>query len=310
MPLTETKSRTRICNPFVGALTIIGLSTLPYFHDFITDSEGLRSWVPVLGIEKILTDSNNKILGFSAYRVFLYTFFIFVFAAIGWAGWYRTARNKYYGNGLLLVLFSGLYQVVLIVLNLRRTMFNELEPKLILLALLFLALGYFSYKKHGLSSKKVVVWSSLSILAILPYLHDVLTSRDGEIWSWVPNLGIESFLTDSQGMVRGFRSYRLLLYLFGIYIFSHLGWIGWFMDAKGKKYRAFLLVPAALSLYQVILIMMSRRETEFNSPSINLYITIGLSILLAINFYYNNNVSPETEKVTKSKNIKTSESEN
>ena len=310
MPSTETKSRTRICNPFMGALAIIGLSTLPYFHDFITDSEGLKSWVPVIGIENFLTDSNEKILGFSTYRVFLYTFLVFVFASIGWAGWYRSARDKYYGYGLLLALSSGIYQIALIVLDLRRSIFNELETKLILLSLLFLILGYLSYKKHGLNIKKITVWLSLAFLAVFPYLHDVLTDRGGAIWSWVPNFGIESFLTDSEGMVRGLRSYRLLLYLFGIYLFSHLGWIGWFMDAKGKKYRAFLLVPAALSLYQIVMILMSWRETEFNSPSINLYITVGLSILLAINFYFNNRVSKKNGPIDKRTAIKPAENEN
>lgn len=307
---TETRLKTGICNPFMVALGIIGLSTLPYFHEFITNAEGLKPWVPVLGVENFLTDSNNKILGFSTYRVFLYTFLIFVFASIGWAGWYRMAKDKYYGNALLLVLISGVYQVFLIVFNLRRTVLNELEPKLIMLSFLFLVLGFLSYRKHGISVVKVIVWGLVAVSATLPFLHDVITNRNGASWSWVPNLGIESFLTDSEGMVRGLRSYRLLLYLFGIYLFSHLGWIGWFMDAIGKKYRVFLLVPAALSLYQIILILLSSRETEFNSPSINLYITVGLSILVAINFYFNNKVSPETEVIDKRSTIETSENEN
>jgi len=275
----------------MGALAIIGLSTLPYFHDFITDSEGLKTWVPIVGIENILTDSNQKVLGFSTYRVFLYTFLIFVFASIGWAGWYRSTRNKFYSNGLFLVLLSGIYQIILIILNLRRSIFNELQNKLILFGLLFLLLSFLSFKNYRFTLKRLIAWLTLAVLVVMPYLHDILTDKGGAIWPWVPNLGIESFLTDSSGMVRGLRSYRLLLYLFGIYLFSHVGWIGWFMDAKGRKYRAFLLVPAALSLYQIVLIVLSRRETEFNSPSINLYITVGLSILLAINFYFNNTVS-------------------
>jgi hypothetical protein len=307
---TETRLKTRICNPFMVALGIIGLSTLPYFHDFITDADGLMAWVPVLGIESFLTDSNNRILGFSTYRVFLYTFLIFVFASIGWAGWYRIAKNKYYSNALLLVLTSGVYHVFLMVFNLRRTVVNELEPKLIMLSSLFLMLGYLSCRKHRISVRKVIVWVLVSVLATLPLLHDVITNRNGESWSWVPNLGIEAFLTDLEGMVRGLRSYRLLLYLFGIYLFSHLGWIGWFMDAEGKKYRVFLLVPAALSLYQVILILLSSRETEFNSPSINLYLTVGISILVAINFYYNNKVSPKTEVMDNKTTINTRENEN
>lgn len=82
------------------------------------------------------------------------------------------------------------------------------------------------------------------------------------------------------------------------------------MDAKGKKYRAFLLVPAALSLYQIVMILMSWRETEFNGPSINLYITVGPSILLAINFYFNNRVSKKNEPIYERTAIIPEENEN
>lgn len=309
-PSMATRLRTRICNPFMGALVIIGLSTLPYFHDFITDPEGVKPWVPTLGIQDLLTDSNNKILGFSAYRVFLYTFLIFVFASIGWTGWYRSVKHKYYGSAVFLVMSSGIYQVLLIIFNLRRTVFNELQPKSTVLLISFLILGYVAYRKHGISFKKMVVWILFLVLATFPYLHDVITERNGSVRAMFPNFGLESFLTDSNGMVRGLRSYRLLLYLFGIYAFSHIGWIGWFMDCRGKKYRAFLLVPAALSFYQVVLIIMSFRDTEFNSPSINLYITLTVSILVAVNFFFNNRVYGKAEEFSKNTNFKTSEHEN
>ena len=292
-------------------MIILGLSTLPYFHDIITNPDGLKSWVPVIGIENLLSDANDKVLGFSTYRVFLYTFLIFLFASIGWWGWYQSAKNKFYGNALLLVFASGAYHIVLIVLNLRRTVLNELTPKLILFGLLFFFLGFFSIKKYGPSLHKVIIWALLFVLATLPFFHDVITDKGGSLRVWVPNLGIESILTDSEGNVRGLRSYRLLVYLFSIYLFSHLGWIGWFMDSRGRRYRPFLLVPAALSLYQVIVIAMSWQETEFNSPSIKLYITLVLSILLAVNFFYNNKFFSKTgTSIQNTSTIKSTENEN
>tara|TARA_R110001583_G_scaffold135308_1_gene287093 strand:+ start:747 stop:1604 length:858 start_codon:yes stop_codon:yes gene_type:complete len=283
------------------------LSTLPYFHDIITNTDGLKSWVPVFGLENLLTDANDKILGFSTYRVFLYTFLIFLFTTIGWAGWYRNAKTKYYRNGLFLVFASGAYHVALIVLNIRRTILNDLAPKLILLGLLFLMLGYFATRMHGLTFRKVIVYVILFMLAILPFLHDVITDNGGTLRPWIPNFGIEAILTDSEGLVRGLRSYRLLIYLFSIYLLSHLGWIGWFMDSRGKRYRPFLLIPVALSLYQVIVIVMSWRETEFNSPSIKLYVTLGLGIILAINFFYYNKYAPRATKTLQ--NTKTNENQ-
>ncbi len=296
MQLTETKFRTAICSPFLGALVIIGLSTLPYMHDIITNKEGLKSWVPVLGIESFLSDSNNRIIGFSSYRIFLYTFLIFIFSSIGWMGWYQNAKGKFYERAVQLVLASGLCQIGLILFNLRRTIWNELSPKLLLFSTLFLVFGFFSLKNNGATLRKIVVWVLLYVSATLPFFHDIITDRTGVLRELIPNFGIEKLLTDSQGYVRGLKSYRLLVYLFCIYLFSHLGWIGWFMDSRKKKIRPFLLVPATLSLYQMILIVMSWRETEFNSPSANLYITLGLSFILAINFFYNNNYSPKTIK--------------
>ena len=83
------------------------------------------------------------------------------------------------------------------------------------------------------------------------------------------------------------------------------------MDSMGRRYRPFLLVPVALSLYQVIVIAMSWQETEFNSPSIKLYITLVLSILLAINFFYNNRFFAKPEITIKNTTtIKSNENEN
>lgn len=300
-----------IPDSFWVALAIILLSTLPYFHDIITDSDGIKGWVPNLGIESLLTDANGKVHGFSTYRVLLYTLLIFSFAAIGMAGWYQSARFKHYSKALLVVLISAVYHVLLIVFNLRKTIFDDINLKMILFSALVLVTSYFSIKRYGWSVKKIVTWALVYIMAMLPFYHDFITERGVGLRSWVPVLGIEELLTDSEGYVRGLGSYRVLVYLFSIYLFSHLGWIGWFFSSEGRKYRPFLLVPAALSLYQVILILMSWRETEFNSPSVNLYISIGLSVLLAINFFYNNKTSPEiTISQNKRTTIKSKESEN
>jgi hypothetical protein len=287
-PLTVRKSKIRILDTFWGALFIILASTLPYFHDIITNTAGLKSWVPVVGIEQFLTDSNNFILGFSTYRVFLYTFLIFVFATIGWFGWYKNAKTKFYANALLLVLLSSTYQLGIIILNLRRTDWNDTSLKLLFLGILFIVLNYFSFKNTKLTLRKIVFCLLFFGLSLLPFFHDLLTNIDGTLKSWTPNLGIEKMLTDENGYVRGLISYRVLVYMFCIHLFAHLGWFGWFMSSQGKKYRPFLLVPVALSLFQVIIIAMSWNETEFNSPSSKLYITLALSLLLAINFYFNN----------------------
>lgn len=308
---TKKKSRTRILDSFWGALAILVLSTLPYFHDIITDADGLKSWVPILGIENLLTDSNGKIFGFSTYRVFLYTLLLFVFASIGWLGWYQSAKRKFYGSPLLLVTISGIYQIVLILLNLKRTFWNDPTLKVSLLIAAFLTLGFFYIKKKDFNINKLITYGLLLIIAVLPFYHDVLTDRDGLLRSWMPNFGLETILTNNEGFVYGFLSYRALVYFFCIHLFAHLGWIGWFMDAKGKRFRPFLLMPIAQSLYQLIVIIMSWWESRLNDVDIKLYITLVLCIFLAINFFYNNKVSPKIDiAIKKTPTIKSNESEN
>lgn len=318
MQLTATKLKNRICSPFMGVLVILILSTLPYFHDIISTKDGLKDWVPILGIERLLTGTDKSILGYSTYRVFLYTFLIFSFGMVGFLKWFSSTKHKFYRYALLGATISSIYHVMLIVFKLRRTVLNDPEYKLLGLALLFLTLALLTIKKQWNNSTKKasIVFKTIGfcvaffLISLLPFLHDVITDRNG-LLPHIPNLGIEKMLTDENNMVRGLNSYRLLLYLLGIYLFAHIPWIGAFMDSRGSRIRPFLLVPVVLSLYQVIIILMSWRETEFNSPSANLYITLGLSLLLAINFFYNNKVSPQSRIIQKERaTIKSNENEN
>ncbi len=306
---TKKKLRTRIPDSFWGAMAIIGLSTLPYLHDIITDEDGLKSWGPLLEIEKALTDSNGNVLGFSTYRVFLYTLLIFVFAGIGWAGWFQRAKDKFYGYALLLATASGFYYIGLILFNLRRSIWNDPTLKFSLLVISFLIL--FFLNKIQINFRKVLIWILLFLISVLPFYHDILTDRSGAVRSWMPNFGLGFLLTDVDGSVYGFLSYRALTYFLCIHLFAHICWIGWFMDARGEKYRPFLLIPMAQSLYQLIIIIMSWWQSRLNDVDIRLYITIVLGIILAINFYYNNIYYPKSKIAQKNRTtIKSSENEN
>ena len=129
------------------------------------------------------------------------------------------------------------------------------------------------------------------VASSFPYIHDMISARDGSISGWVPNFGIAALITDAEGYVLGFSSYRVFLYMLFMQLFAHLGWLGWFFSAKGKAYRFALLVPVGLSLYSICLILFNLRNTNFNEPSVKFGITIGLSLLLIVNFFFNNTSS-------------------
>ena len=135
----------------------------------------------------------------------------------------------------------------------------------------------------------------LVFISTLPYFHDMVTYRDGSIKGWVPDFGLKELLTGPDGKVMGFSSYRVFIYMFFIHLFAHIGWVGWFFDARGKSYRFFLLVPVVLSAYTVALLLLNARATDFNQADVKLYITLGLTIVLIFHFFMNRKEPQDTK---------------
>ena len=149
-PLIRTKSQRTILKNLTVSILIICVSSLPYIHDLITiKGEGLAPWVPDFGLEKALTASDGKVMGFSSYRVFLYTLLIHLFAHIGWVGWMMDAKGKSYRFALLVpVVLSG-YTVALLLFNARATKYNEPDTKFyltLILSLIVIFNFFFNYK--------------------------------------------------------------------------------------------------------------------------------------------------------------------
>ena len=132
-------------------------------------------------------------------------------------------------------------------------------------------------------------------ISSLPYFHDVITIKGEGLKDWVPDFGLQELLTDSSGKVMGFSSYRVFIYTLLLHLFAHIGWVGWMLDAKGKSYRFFLLVPVILSGYTVALLLLNARATAFNEFDTKIYITLGLTIILILNFFINRKTKKDGE---------------
>ena len=127
----------------------------------------------------------------------------------------------------------------------------------------------------------------LSLIAVLPFLHDVLTERGVGIKPWVPNLGIEEFLTSENGRIRSYTSYRTFMYFTLLHVFGAIGWLGWAKDAKpGKPYKFFLLIPAGLALYTCLAILFDFRRTKFNDADFKIGIILFLNFIISVFFLY------------------------
>jgi hypothetical protein len=150
-------------------------------------------------------------------------------------------------------------------------------------------------KKKTLCELLAVV--GIVVVSTLPYFHDIITDQSGTRQG-VPVIGAEEVFTGSDGKIMGFSSYRIFLYTLMTYLFAHIGFVGWMMDAKGKFYRIALAVPVILSGYTVALILFNAKETTFNSTSAKFYITIATTIGVLV-FYildHRNKLNTRKEK--------------
>lgn len=293
---------------------LVGLSSLPFFHELIINENGVvASWVPDLNIENFLKDENNKVLGYSKYRVFLYYLLAEIYILIAWLGWYSVAKTKPYRNALLLGAISTAYHLFLILSNNRKTDLNNYDLKLtwtIGIALVLFVLYYYSEKKKkrklqaahatfGTSPKKIITakvvlaWLAIIGASTLIYFHDIVTLRGTGVKDWVPNFGIEEFVTLGEKNVWGFNSYRVLILTLCIQLFGQIPWAGWFMDADYKLYKPFLLVPLGLSFHQLIMTISIKSDTYLNKPDFKLVMILAFGVFVGVLYYFKNKGLPK-----------------
>lgn len=309
-PLRKKKSRIKILDFWFAMTILIGLSSLPFFHDLIINTDGtLLNWVPDWNIEKTLTDSKGDVLGYSTYRVFLYFFLIQVYSLIAWVGWFSVSKSKPYRFAILLGVLSSFYHIILILANSRKTDFNGFDIKLIGSAIIFCILFLFYYyfektkkakleyakQKLGHPAKKIItsqvifVWLLIFIASTGPYFHDIITAGGGlGVKEWIPQLGIEKILTDVEGYVWGFNSYRVLILTIVLQIFAQIGWAGWLHDSAYKIYRPFLVIPVGLSLYQIIVIILDQSDAYLNQADVKLFVILAISSVVCYFYFFKN----------------------
>lgn len=127
-----------------------------------------------------------------------------------------------------------------------------------------------------------------SIIAMLPFIHDVIINKAFVTRAWVPNFGIEAWLYDSETqLVHGYSSYKTLVYFVLLHVFATIGWMGWAVDAKkGKPYRFFLLVPACMTFYTTLIILLDFRRTSYNEVNTKIIFIIVVNFLLMVFYLY------------------------
>ncbi len=126
-----------------------------------------------------------------------------------------------------------------------------------------------------------------SLIAMLPFIHDIIIDKQFVTKVWVPDLGIEKALTDPEtGYVYGYSKYKVLIYFFLLHIFAAIGWIGWALDAKGKPYKFFLLIPSCMTFYTTLMILFDTRRSSFNEANTKIFLILVVNFLLMVFYFY------------------------
>ena len=153
--LVKLKKETfKIILKTIGIALLLSLvAALPFLHDVIFEDSQIKSWIPNLGIEAMLTTENGKVRSYSSYEIFIYFTLIHIFAAIGWLGWAKDAKpGKPYKFFLLIPAGLALYTCLASLFDFRTTRFNNADFKIgIILFLNFIISVFFLYryfKKH------------------------------------------------------------------------------------------------------------------------------------------------------------------
>ncbi|WP_430907288.1 hypothetical protein [Maribacter sp. 2-571] len=144
--------------------------------------------------------------------------------------------------------------------------------------------------------KELLVVVGIILVSTMPYFHDVITAKAVGVRPWIPQVGLQELLTNSNGRVAGFSSYRVFLYNLFIHLFAHIGFLGWMMDAKGKYYRIALLVPVILSGYTISIFLLNAKVTDYNDTSTKFYITIAATIGVFVYYFLDRRNKLNSEK--------------
>ncbi len=123
--------------------------------------------------------------------------------------------------------------------------------------------------------------------ALAPFFHDMITIPGEGLRWWVPVLGIEDFLTTTDGKVWGYSTYRVFLYMAGIQLALFLGWFIALHLARNKSYRFVLYFPTLLFGYQFLLVVFNLRATKLNDFNYKIVLIIALGMVLIGNFFFN-----------------------
>lgn len=134
--LVKKNSKKEIFKSLILGLVIIASAFLPFAHDLIPKGVSFP--------------------GYSGLRPFLFVVFLNLFGLIGWVLYLFKSRGDLHRFTILVPVSMVVYQLIVYIINLKQTAFNEVNIKLIVTFILILCVVviYFRNKINALKNQK------------------------------------------------------------------------------------------------------------------------------------------------------------
>ncbi len=126
--LKKKNSKKTIYKSFIFAFAIVLCAFLPFIHDLVPR-----------GIDYP---------GYSSLRTFLYVALENLFGLIGWSLFLWQSKGKMYRFAILVPVLMTFYQLIIYIVNLKKTSFNDVNIKLVItfVVIIIIVVIYFKQK--------------------------------------------------------------------------------------------------------------------------------------------------------------------
>lgn len=95
----------------------------------------------------------------------------------------------------------------------------------------------------------------------------------------------DSGLFDGMEGFSGFSSLRVGVWVVSLFFLSLIGFVGWFIEAKGKRYRFAILAPIFMFSFQLIIYLLDKRDHTTNDFSIKTIVYLVFVLAITVTYF-------------------------
>lgn len=240
--LTKTKQKKRIFRSRSTSFLIVLSAFIPLVHDLIPKNvEGF--------------------FGFSSARVMTYWLLMLAYGILPWLMVIFRTKKIALKRIYMLISLGPFYQMLIYIFDIRKTIFNDHEYK-ILVYLVLMILVLFTFKNKNESKIKYI---PLMLIGIFPFLHD-----------FVPR-GIEGIF--------GFNSLRVFFFTINLIFIPLLGWLVYYRSSVTELFRFAIIVPIFGLLIDLLFHVLNPNVSAYSELTVKSIAIVLLGIIVSNEYF-------------------------